>query len=72
MGEGGYLQINQSLNADAFDERLLPDVGRISPLVTPGKVSNIGVRCSKLGMSKVSNKLACQWLLGRAISGITC
>ena len=66
MGEGGYIQINKSLNADAFDEYLstqqsllpfLPDVGRISPLVTrvlgfnPGKVSNIGVRFSELGPS---------------------
>ena len=65
-GEGGYLQINKSLNADAFDEYLstrqarllfLPDVGRISPLVTrvlefnPGKVSNIGVRFPELGPS---------------------
>ena len=63
MGEGGYLQINKSLNADAFDEYLsaqqsrlpfLPDIGRISPLVTrvlgfnPGKVRNIGVRCLKV------------------------
>ena len=59
MGEGGYLQINKALNADAFDEYLstqqarlpsLPDVERLSPLVTrvlgfnPGKVSIFGVR----------------------------
>ncbi len=73
MGEGGYLQINKSLNADAFDEYLstqqarlpfLPDVGRISPLVTrvlgfnPGKVSNIGVRFSKVGPSHSVRQLS--------------
>nr|ANM86382.1 putative metallo-beta-lactamase [Cladonia uncialis subsp. uncialis]AUW31255.1 putative metallo-beta-lactamase [Cladonia uncialis subsp. uncialis] len=73
MGEGGYIQINKSLNADAFDEYLstqqsllpfLPDVGRISPLVTrvlgfnPGKVSNIGVRFSELGPSHSVGQLS--------------
>ena len=73
MGEGGYLQINKSLNADAFDEYLstqqsqlpfLPDVARISPLVTrvlgfnPGKVSNIGVRYSKVGPSHLVGQLS--------------
>lgn len=72
MGEGGYLQINKSLNADAFDECLstqqarlpfLPDVGRISPLVArvlrfnPGKVSNIGVRFPELGPSNSVGQL---------------
>ena len=73
MGEGGYLQINKALNADAFDEFLstqqsrmpfLPDVGRVSPLVTrvlgfnPGKVCYIGVRCLNVGPSELVDQLS--------------